>query len=129
MHALRKIHEALVPGGLLVETQPVSPRPRVETDAGPLGTLDMTEWAQTIATVDQRIEQTIRDGLFELAAERRFVVTDEYDDGAEFVTVTREWAGTMVDDAVAGLVGAQSQPVRLHQEIRLRLLLARTAPA
>jgi hypothetical protein len=129
VHALRKIHEALVPGGLLVETQPVSPRPPVETDAGPLGTLDMTEWAQTIASVDQRIEQTIRDGLFELAAVRRFVVTDEYDDGAEFVTVTREWAGTMVHDAVAGLVGAQSQPVRLHQEIRLRLLLARTAPA
>jgi hypothetical protein len=125
VHALRKIHEALVPGGLLVDTQPVSPRPQVETDAGALGTLDMTEWALTIATVDRRIEQTIHDGLFELAAERRFVVTDEYDDGAEFVTVTREWAGTRVDDALAELVGAESQAVRLHQEVRLRLLLAR----
>jgi hypothetical protein len=125
VHALHKIHEALVPGGLLVDTQPVSPRPQVETDAGALGRLDMTEWALTIATVDRRIEQTIHDGLFELAAERRFVVTDAYDDGAEFVTVTREWAGTRVDDALAGRVGAVSQAVRLHQEVRLRLLLAR----
>src|SRR5215212_1534001 len=80
----------------------------------------MTEWARTIATVDRRIEQTIHDGLFELAAERRFVVTDEYDDGAEFVTVTRGWAGTMVDDALAELVGAQSHAVRLHQEVGRR---------
>jgi hypothetical protein len=120
---LCSIHEALVPGGRLVDTQPVSPRPRVETDV--LGRLDMTEWARTIATVDVCIERTIHDGLFELAAERRFIVIDEYDDGAEFVTVTREWAGTRVDDALAELVGAQAHTVCLHQEVRLRLLLAR----
>jgi hypothetical protein len=129
VNALRKIHRALVPGGLVIDTQPVSAHPPVESGSGMLGTLDMSEWARTIATIDGLVQQTIDRGLFDLERESRYVVTDEYDDGAEFVTVTREWAGTMVHDAVAGLVGAQSQPVRLHQEIRLRLLLARTAPA
>jgi hypothetical protein len=123
--ALRKIHDALVPGGLVIDTQPVSADPPVESEAEPLGTLDMRDWAQTIATVDRRIEQTIRDGFFELDEESRFIVTDEYDNGAEFVAVTREWAGTHLDDAFAQRIGDERRPVRLHQEVRLRVLRAR----
>ena len=125
MNALQKIHDALVPGGLVIDTQPVSADPPVESQAGPLGALDMREWAQTIATIDLRVEQTMRDRLFDLEAERRFVVSDEYDDGAELVAVTSEWAGTRLDDTFAELVRSQPRPVRLHQQIRLRLLRAR----
>jgi hypothetical protein len=124
VNALRNIYDALVPGGLVIDTQPVSASPPVESVAGPLGTLDMREWAQTIATVDRRIERTIRDGLFEIEEERRLVVTDEYGDGAEFVAVTRGWAGTRVDDALAALVAREQRPVRLHQDVRLRVLRA-----
>ncbi len=125
MNALEKFHDALVPGGLIIDTQPVSAEPPVESQAGPLGALDMREWALTIATIDQRVEQTLRDGLFDLEQEHRFVVTDEYDDGAEMVAVTSEWAGTRLDDTFAELVREQPWPVRVHQEIRLRLLRAR----
>jgi len=107
VNALQKIHDALVPGGLVIDTQPVSAEPPVDSQAGALGALDMREWAQTIATIDRRVEQTIRDGLFSLEDERRFVVTDEY------------------DDTFAELVRSQPRPVRLHQQIRLRLLRAR----
>ena len=71
------------------------------------------------------VEQTMRDGLFELEHESRFVVTDQYDDGAEFVAETSDWAGTRLDDGFAELVGSQRRRVRLHQQIRLRLLRAR----
>ena len=125
MNALQKIHDALVPGGLVVDTQPVSAEPPVDSQTGPLGALDMREWAQTIATIDGRVEQTIRDGLFDLEDEQWFVVTDEYDDGAELVAETSEWAGTRLDDTFAELVRSQPRPVRLHQQIRLRLLRAR----
>jgi hypothetical protein len=123
--ALRKIHDALVSGGLVIDTQPVSAQPPVESETGSLGVLDMREWAQTIATVDRRAEQTIRDGLFELEHEARLVVADEYDSGAELVAVTREWAGTHLDDAFAERVGRERRPVRLHQDVRLRVLRAR----
>lgn len=125
MNALHKIHDALIPGGLIIDTQPVSAEPPVESKAGPLGALDMREWAQTIATIDRRVEQTFRDGLFDLEQEHRFVVTEAYDDGAERVAATSEWTGTRLDDTFAELVRSQPWPVRLHQEIRLRLLRAR----
>jgi hypothetical protein len=72
-----------------------------------------------------RVEQSMRGGLFGLEDEHRFVVTDEYDDGAELVAETSEWAGTHLDDTFAELVRSQPRPVRLHQQIRLRLLRAR----
>ena len=125
MHALRKLHHALVPGGLVIDTQPLSAHPPIESANGPLGTLDMSAWARTIATIDGRVQQAIDQGLFDLDRQSRYVVTDEYDDGAEFVTVTREWAGTTVSDALAARVSPEPGRVRLHQDVRLRLLRAR----
>jgi hypothetical protein len=125
VNALRKIHRALVPGGLVIDTQPVSAHPPLESGSGMLGTLDMAEWARTIATIDGRVQQTIDQGLFTLERESRYVVTDEYDDGAEFVAVTRDWAGTNLSDALAARVGQEQRRVRLHQDVRLRLLRAR----
>jgi hypothetical protein len=122
VNALRKIHAALVPGGLVIETQPVSAGPAIEAQAGELGRLDMHEWAKTIDAVDERIAQAIRYGLFVVDDERRFIVTDAYDDGAEFVSEVREWAGTHVDDALAERARHEQGPVRLHQEVRLRVL-------
>ena len=122
MNALRRIHRALAPGSVLVDTQPVSAHPPVASGDGPLGTLDMSEWARTIATVDERIARTVEDGLFEIEHERRFVVSDVYDSGDEFVAVTRGWEGTQVSDALAERAGRASGQVRLDQEIRLRVL-------
>jgi hypothetical protein len=76
VNALRRIHAALVPDGLVVDTQPVSARPRVEAGGLQLGTLDMREWRVTIDAVDALVAETIDDGLFVLEAERSFMVTD-----------------------------------------------------
>jgi hypothetical protein len=125
VNALRKIHRALVPGGVVIDTQPVSAHPPVQSDDRTLGALDMSEWARTIATIDTRVEQTIADCLFDLDEERRYVVTDEYDDGEAFVEITRGWQGTHLDHAFAERVGRERGRVRLHQDIRLRLLRTR----
>ena len=125
MNALHQIHHALVPAGIVIDTQPVSARPPVESQSRRLGTLDMREWARTIARIDGQIEETVRDGLFELRETQDFVVADEFDDGPELVEVTREWAGTRVDERVAQRVGRERSSVRLHQRIRLRVLEAR----
>jgi hypothetical protein len=125
VNALRKIHRALVPGGLVIDTQPLSAHPPIESGSGMLGALDMSGWARTIATIDGLVEQTIGQGLFDLEHESRYVVTDDYDDGAEFVAVTRGWAGTNVSEALAARVGPEQGRVRLHQDARLRLLRAR----
>ena len=125
MNALRKIRDALVPGGVVIDTQPVSALPPVVSESGPLAALDMRDWARTIATIDRRIDRTIHDGLFDLVESAQYVVSDEYDDGQELVAVTRDWQGTVVDDAFVRRVGGERRPVRLDQTIRLRVLRAR----
>lgn len=122
MDALRRIHAALVPGGIVVDTQPVSARPPVEAGGSRLGTLDMREWLSTVDAVDALVAQTIDDGLYAIEGEQRFVVTDTCDDGAEFVETVSGWRGTRISKALAARVAAAVPPVTLRQEVRLRLL-------
>jgi hypothetical protein len=124
VNALRTIHRALVPGGLVIDTQPVSALPPVEMSGRELGTVDMREWARMIAAVDERVAETLADGLFELVEERRFVVTDTFDSGAELVAEVREWAGTVIPPDLAERVQACAGPARLHADVRLRLLVS-----
>jgi len=120
--ALRRLHEALVSDGKIVDTQPLSPRPSVFASGERLGSLDMREWAQTIASVDAQIDRALTDGLFVVEAERRFLVTDSFDSGDEFVDEVREWAGTKVTRRLADRVRASRPPITLEQEVRFRLL-------
>ena len=125
MHALRNIHAALVPDGILVDTQPVSARPPVASDGGELGTLDMHDWLDTIHAVDERFAETIAGGLYELQHESRFVVTDGYENGRECLDSVTGWRGTRVPPELAQLLAAATS-VTVAQEVRLRLL--RRAP-
>ena len=125
MHALRNIHAALAPGGIVVDTQPVSARPAVESDAGQLGTLDMTEWAQLIAEIDARVDEAIAAGLFVIDAESELTVTDRYDGGEDFLSHVQNWIGTRIERDLARRARRERGPVRVHQEIRMRLLSAR----
>jgi hypothetical protein len=124
VNALRKLHAALTPGGLVVDTQPVSIHPPVATESRELGTLDLRDWSRTIEEIDGRFEATLRDGLFALEAERSFVVTESFADGAEMLTTVREWRGTRIPPEVEELVARQPGSVHVHQDIRLRLLRA-----
>ena len=120
--ALERIHAALDDDGVVVDTQPVSARPPAVGGDGPLGTLDMREWAKTIAAVDARNMETVARGLFSVAADQHVVVTDLYDAGPEFVSETSQWAGTRVPRTLARRAGAEAGPVRLQQDVRVRVL-------
>jgi hypothetical protein len=122
VHALRNIHAALVPDGILVDTQPVSARPPVASDGGELGTLDMHDWLETIHAVDERFAETIAGGLYELQHESRFVVTDSYENGRECLDSVSDWRGTRVPPAVSQQLVVVTRLVTVEQEVRLRLL-------
>jgi hypothetical protein len=127
VNALRRIHAALVPDGLVVDTQPISARPMVEAGGLQLGTLDMREWRTTIDAVDALVAETIDDGLFALEAESSFIVTDTFDDGPELVESVSSWRGTQISRALARRVTAATPPIRVRQDVRLHLLRARSA--
>jgi hypothetical protein len=126
VHVLHNIHAALAPGGILVDTQPVSARPSVAADRARLGTLDMRAWLDTIQAVDQLVAETINAELYELQHESRFVVSDTYDNGPECLEIVSGWQGTRVPDSVSTGLAATTSRVIVQQEVRLRLL--RRAP-
>jgi hypothetical protein len=124
VNALRRIHAALVPGGLVVDTQPVSARPSVEAGGIELGTLDMRGWRGTIDAVDRLVAETIDDGFFALQAQSEFVVTDAFDDGPEMVESVSGWRGTRISDLLARRVASAMPPISVHQQVRMQLLRA-----
>ena len=117
------MHAALDEDGVVVDTQPVSARPPVvATNGRRLGTLDLREWAKTIAAIDARIVETIDRGLFSVVADEHVVVTDAYDDLTELVEEAGQWAGTRVPRELAQRADAASAAVELHQDVRVRVL-------
>ena len=126
MHALRNIHGALAPDGVLVDTQPVSGRPAVASNDGELGTLDMRDWLDTIHEVDERFGEAIAAGLYELEHQSWFVVTDTYDNGPECLDIVSGWRGTRVSLGMSQRLTDAPSRVSVQQEVRLRLV--RRAP-
>ena len=122
MHALRNIHAALVPGGLIVDTQPVGARPAVTADRAELGTADMRRWIKTIGRLDSRAAETIRDGLYRLSLEEQFIVTDTFSSGPECIEIMRGWRDTHVPVRLARRLANVETEVEIHQQVRLRLL-------
>jgi hypothetical protein len=128
VHALRNIHTALVPGGITVDTQPVSPRPTVTAGGVELGTGDMRQWVATVHHLDDRAAEMIRNGCFRLAREDRFMVTDSFSSGPECLETMTDWRGTQVPSGLARRLAAVEGEVQLHQQVRLRLLNRRQHP-
>ena len=125
--ALERIHAALADDGIVVDTQPIGAQPPVVTESGRLGALDLSAWVETIAEVDREIMRAVDSGLFEVTGERLIVVTDVFDDLAELVAEAGEWAGTRVPADLAERAATERGVVRLHPDVRMRLL-ARRAP-
>ena len=125
VNALHRIHAALVPGGLVVDTQPVSPDSWVTADGRELGRLDMREWRAIIDEIDALTFEVIDAGLFAIDDEREVVVADTYDGGPELVEIVGGWKGTRIPAELTGRLAGESGEVSVHQRIRLRLLRAR----
>jgi hypothetical protein len=89
-----------------------------------LGRLDMRDWRRTIDAVDARVAQAVDAGLFAVDGERVVEVADEFDSGPEFLEVVGGWQGTRIPASVAERVAAARPPVRVIQDVRLRLLRA-----
>jgi len=129
VHALRNIHSALVPDGLLVDTQPIGPQPRVAANGDEFGTLDMHEWIETIHAVDERVAETIATGLYEKTDERTFLIRSTFDDGPDCLEITGTWQGTRVPQPLADRLAAMRDQVTVDQQVRIRVLRRRPASA
>lgn len=110
--------------GLLVDTQPVSPRPPLAAAGHRLGRLDMRQWLTTIQTVDALVDEAIAADLFSVEHEQRLRVTDVWDDGRECAEMIAGWQGVRLPSRLAKRIVDASAPLTIDQEVRLRVLLA-----
>jgi hypothetical protein len=120
--ALTRIHAALTPGGVLVDTQPVSLRLPVALDSEPIGELKDEEWLEMVAAVDTELDRTLAAGLFELRHEERYSIVHEFGSGDECLDVVASWAGTEVPAAVVARLQHSALPATVEHDVRLRLL-------
>ena len=122
MNALRRIHAALVPGGVVVDTQPVSAGPLVRGNGGDLGRLDMRGWLEIVEAVDERVSEVVDAGLFASEDTASFVVADSFDSGAALAETVSNWQGTRIPVALGDRLARHDGPAQVHQAVRLRLL-------
>jgi hypothetical protein len=122
VHALRNIHAALVPDGVVVDTQPISAYAAVRVDGRELGRLDMRAWVDEIRAVDERFDETIAAGLYDIVHEGHFTVADTFDSGPECLETVTAWSGTSVPPTLAARLESVQATVTVEEQVRLRLL-------
>jgi hypothetical protein len=123
--ALTLVHAALVPGGVLVDTTPISLRLPVVLDGEPVGELEDERWLETVAAVDGEIEKTITAGLFERTHEERYGIVHEFGSGDECLDVVGSWGGTTIPPAVAARLTHAPGRTTVEHDVRLRLFRRR----
>ena len=122
MHVLRKLHDALAPGAVVADTQPVQSEPPVfGGDGARLGLLDMREWPTTIAAVDARVEEATRAGLFQIEHEERLIVNEAFDSADEFLATVADWQDTRIPPELERRIRTDSPPFTIPHDVRLRL--------
>ena len=123
--ALNRIHAALSPDGVLVDTVPVSLRLPVVLDGELVGELEDEEWLETVAAVDGEVEKAIQAGLFELRHEERYRVVHEFGSGDECLDVVGSWGGTTIPAGVAVRLEQAPGRTTVEHDVRLRLYARR----
>ena len=100
MHALRRIHQALVPGGVLLDMHPVPPSTRAEVRGGEPRRVRRLRVQRLVADAERVLE---RSGLFARESEVEFDYLESYDDPAQLLEdIDEGWDGCNVPPELEG---------------------------
>jgi hypothetical protein len=118
VYALRQIHQALVPGGILLDMHPVPPATRAEVCGKSLGEFDDAEFMQIVANAEDELE---RSGLFRRESETQFDYLERYDDAAQLIEDIKEgWEGCRVPSELERRILEANGPVDVWERVVLR---------
>jgi hypothetical protein len=123
VHALRQIHQALAPEGVLLDMHPVPPSTRAEVAGKSLGEFEDAEFMQIVANAEAEIE---RSGLFERESEVEFDYLERYDDPAQLLEdIKEDWEGCSVPPDLEARILQAGKPVDIWERVVLRHFRAR----
>ena len=122
VNALRRIHEALVPGGVLLDLHPVLPFDVLDREGRSLGYLDGRRFSQTLRDADAGLAKAVELGLFAQEVERRSVTVERYADATELIEDVSTWDGWHIPRRLERRIRAAKPPLDVRQPIVLRRL-------
>ena len=120
MNALRNVHEALVPKGILLDMHPIPPSTRAEVDGRSLGEFDDSEFMETVARTEAGLDQTVAEGLFVFETELEFDWLERFDSGDELIEDVESWGDVRIPEQVAARIRSTEPPVDLWERVVLR---------
>ena len=126
MHVLRRVHRALRPTGLLLDVHPLGLDFAVRAGRRGLGFVDTRKFAAVVEAMNDGLEQTVSEGLFEELRTVRRHVAERFDDAAEALEEASSWEHLRLPAAVRRrLRQTDETPVEFIDTIRYRLLRKR----
>jgi hypothetical protein len=126
VHVLRRVHGALRPKGLLLDVHPLGLDFAVRAGRRGLGFVDTRKFAAVVEAMNDGVEQTIAEGLFEEVTTIRRHVAERFDDAAEALEEADGWEHLRLPAAVRRrLRQTDEKPVEFIDTIRYRLLRKR----
>ena len=126
MHVLRRVHGALRPKGLLLDVHPLGLDFAVRAGRRGLGFVDTRRFAAVVEAMNDGVEQTVSEGLFEEVKTVRRHVAERFDDAAEALEEADSWENLRLPAAVRRrLRQTDETPVEFIDTIRYRLLRKR----
>ena len=118
MNALRNIHQALVPGGILLDMHPIPPATRAEVRGESLGEFDDAEFQALVKTAEAHI---LDSGLFEHDAETEFDWLERYDDPTQLLADVKDnWDGCNIPFDLEARIRDAEPPVDIWERVVLR---------
>lgn len=136
MRALRNIHTALRPGGLLLDIHPEPTHPWVEAQRGshsePLGRLDLSTRMESLRTARAAVQAVVDAGLFTREYDTSFVFTYHFASlGVWLDYMASEWTSAGIADELIERVReallAGGGEIRIPREIHATRLRKRAA--
>jgi hypothetical protein len=126
VHVLRQVHRALRPEGLLLDVHPLGLDFAVRAGRRGLGFVDTRKFAAVVEAMNDGVEQTVAEGLFEEVRTLRRHVAERFDDAAEALEEADGWEHLRLPAAVRRrLRQTDETPVEFIDTIRYRLLRKR----
>ena len=123
MHVLRRVHGALRPKGLLLDVHPLGLEFAVRAGRRGLGFVDTRKFAAIVEAMNDGLEQTVSEGLFEEVRTLRRHVAERFDDAAEALEEADSWENLRLPAAVRRrLRQTDETPVEFVDTVRYRLM-------
>lgn len=122
MHALRHVHELLVPHGTLVDLHPVTEEQVEAADRTIVGVIEDAAFAVDLPNAEACLRGAVRDGLYALEDEVEFDFLQHFDEVEELIERKQEHLADQ--PALVRKIRAATPPLVIREHVVLRRLRA-----